>query len=150
MARSGFLALAFGVLVAVVGCRAIDPEPIAGEAPENRAVAPQPNLLVTLAHGSCHRPPCSVGIVEDIASGERTTVYDFDLAPLGLSDSDRAALTRTLFEGTYAIAGAIQDRTGYLGAEGPVAVVVVAEIIGQESASTVPTSQPVQPAGSLY
>ena len=131
MARIGMAALTLGALALAAGCQAVDRQAstIATE------IAPvEPNLRVTLAHGSCRRPPCPMGSVENLASGETTTVFDFDLDPLGLPDGERAALSRALFEDAYLVEGTIQPRSGYLGADGPVPVVVVTRVAGTESA----------------
>lgn len=127
MVRFGVLTLALGI-VAIAGCQSVEPQMSAIEAPEE-TTPPEPNLRVSLGHGSCGRPPCPMGTVEDLASGETTTVYDFDLAPLSLSDAERAALSRALFEDSYLVEGTIQPRSGYLGADGPVPVVVVTGVV---------------------
>ena len=130
-ARTGMMALVMGVLAIAGGCQAVDPQTTIAA---TEIAPPEPNLRVTMAHGPCRRPPCPMGSVEDLASGETTTVYDFDLDPLGLPDGDRAALSRALFEDTYLVEGMIQPRSGYLGADGPVPVVVVTAVAGTGSA----------------
>lgn len=120
-------ALAVTALALAAGCQATErqsPPPQSAAPPP-----PEPTLRVMLAHGTCARPPCPMGTVEDLATDALTTVYDVDLAPLGLPDGERAALTRALFEASYLVAGTIEPRPGYLGADGPVPVVVVTAII---------------------
>lgn len=120
--------LGLAVMVLAAGCQATDRS--AAPPPEVAAPPPpEPNLRVTLAHGACARPPCPMGTVADLATGVTTTVFDVDLEPLGLPDGERAALTRALFETSYLVEGTIEPRPGYLGADGPVPIIVITAIL---------------------
>ena len=62
---------------------------------------------------SCnHAPPCPVGTVQDLASGNVTTIYDLDLSALDLDDLERSALRRSLDGRPTRVEGALEDRAG--------------------------------------
>ena len=58
------------------------------------------------------------------------TIFDFDLTPLGLSDEQRMLLTQAMFTEPYLVKGTIEQRTGFLGVDRPVEVLVVDGIVG--------------------
>jgi len=120
--------LGLAVMAVAAGCQA---NRQASQPPPESAAPPppEPNLRVTLAHAACARPPCPMGTVADLATDATATVYDVDLTPLSLPDGERAALTRALFDDSYLVEGTIEPRPGYLGADGPVPVLVVTAII---------------------
>jgi hypothetical protein len=126
MARALALLCAAALLAA---CQAAPPpEPAPQPAPAPEAVVP--NLRVHLAHGACAAPPCPVGTAEALDGGERVTIYDYDLIPLGLPDEQRMRLTQAMFAGPYLVRGEIERRTGFLGVERPVEVLVVQAVAG--------------------
>ncbi|NBC34022.1 MAG: hypothetical protein GVY13_15210 [Alphaproteobacteria bacterium] len=135
--RICILGLAVTALALAAGCQA---NRQASQPPPESAAPPppQPNLRVTLAHAACARPPCPMGTVADLATGATTTVYDVDLDPLGLPDGERADLTRALFEDSYLVEGTVEPRPGYLGADGPVPVIVITAVIDPAHAEPAP------------
>jgi hypothetical protein len=117
------------VAALLAGCQAgRDPQPAPEPAPQPPPVVP--NLRVELEHGNCAGPPCPVGVAEDLASGERVTIFDYDLTPLGLPDEDRMRLTQAMFVDSYLVRGAIEQRVGFLAVDRPVEVLVVDAIAG--------------------
>ena len=112
----------------VAACQAEQPPVVAEPPPPTEAVAA--NLKVHLTHGACSGPPCPVGMVEILGSGERVTIYDYDLMPLALSDADRMRMTQAMFSEAHLVRGEIERRTGFLAVERPVEVLVVDAVIG--------------------
>ena len=126
MFRATPLLLIAAILVA---CQTEPPPPLVSE-PSAPADAVVPNLKVRLAHGACSGPPCPVGVAEILGSGERVTIYDYDLMPLGLSDAERMRMTQALFSTVFLVKGEIERRVGFLAVERPVEVLVVDVVIG--------------------
>ena len=110
-------------------CQTVVPVPVAEEAPP-QVESIVPNLRITLVHGACAGPPCPVGMAEDLGSGERVTIYDYDLTPLGLSAVDRMRMTQTLFADVHLVKGAIEQRVGFLGVDRPIEVLIVDAVVG--------------------
>ena len=72
-----------------------------------------------------HPPPCEMGTVQDVATGEVSTIYDVDLDPLGLDDLQRSALRRSLDGNSTRIEGHLENRSDVPMAEGQLPVLVV-------------------------
>ena len=86
---------------------------------------PQPTHILALELSCSHRPPCPMGTVEDLATGDVTTIYDLDLSALNLPDMERSALRRAL-DGTRAeVAGRLESRNDLPMADGALPVMVV-------------------------
>lgn len=126
MARA--IALLFAAAV-ITACQTERPPPVAAEPPPP-AEPVVANLKVHLAHGACAGPPCPVGMVEILGSGERVTIYDYDLMPLALSDADRMRMTQAMFSAAHLVRGEIEQRTGFLEVDRPVEVLVIDAVIG--------------------
>ena len=75
-------------------------------------VPPPPQATHVLAFElACnHAPPCPVGSVQDLASGDVTTIYDLDLTALDLDDLERSALRRSLDGRPTRVEGSVQNR----------------------------------------
>ena len=127
--RQSILSVVLLLLAAgLAACQTAPPMPPVGAVSPVETVVP--NLRVTLAHGACSGPPCPVGVVESLDSGERVTIYDYDLMPLGLPAVDRMRMTQAMFASEHLVRGEVERRIGFLGLDRPVEVLVIDAIAG--------------------
>lgn len=117
------------VAVVAVTCwlAACQPTPRTTDVASAPPAPPPPRVTHVLSMSlTCgHPPPCEMGTVQDVATGEVMTIYDVDLDPLGLDDLQRSALRRSLDGTSTQIEGRVENRTDVPMAEGPLPVLVV-------------------------
>ncbi|MCB9957336.1 MAG: hypothetical protein H6843_01855 [Rhodospirillaceae bacterium] len=86
---------------------------------------PRATHVLSMSLTCGHPPPCEMGTVQDMATGEVMTIYDVDLEPLGLDDLQRSALRRSLDGNSTQIEGRVENRADVPMADGPLPVLVV-------------------------